>query len=158
MAVLVARIFALVVLAVLLPRGADAQLSSDWFGTWHLDVSRSTFVGPPPYVRGTWKVERGAGDEIVMTYHQVGIRGGVTHMEWKGPFDGSDKRMHGPDAVVTYAYRILGPRELQLVVKIDGRTAARSTVVLGEDGTVRATTENGTARGPVSTVTVYTRR
>lgn len=155
-----ARVAALIVL-VLGSSGsvtAQPQLSPDWFGTWNLDVARSTYIGKAPYVRGTWKVQQGAGGEIVMIYDQVGTRGGVTHMEWTGRFDGSDHRLQGPDAVVTYAYMVVDPRTLDLVVKVDGRPSATARVVLGTDGTVTATTTNNTARGPQMTTTVYRKR
>ena len=153
------RAAALVAFAVLLASPASAELSPDWFGTWHLDVAHSTFnPGPSPYARGTWKVERGPDDQVVMIYDQVGKRGGVTHMEWKGRFDGTDHRLQGPDALVTYAYSQLDERTLSLIVKVDGLPAAAAKVVLSPQGTVTATTESRTARGPVTTVTVYEKR
>jgi len=145
-------------LTLMVASPAYAQPSPDWFGTWHLDVARSTFTGPAPYVRGTWKVLRGQSDEIVMIYDQVGTRGGVTHMEWKGRFDGADYRLQGPDAVVTYAYTRIDERTLNLVAKVDGQPTATASVVLAPDGTVTAKTENRTARGTVTTTTVYRKR
>jgi hypothetical protein len=156
----IARLFVLAALAlVFFPATSSAQLSPGWFGTWHLDIARSTFApGSSPYVRGTWKVSRLDDDRIVMVYDQIGVRGGVTHMEWKGHFDGNDYRLHGPDALVTYAYSIVDERNLLLVVKVDGRRAATSRVELAADGTVSATTDTTTARGPLTTVTVYAKR
>jgi hypothetical protein len=133
------------------------EVSPDWFRTWHLDVAASTFLGPVPYSRGTWTVRRDADGGIVMVYDQVGTRGGVVHMEWKGQFDGRDRRLHGPDAVVTYAYTVVDERTLDLIIKVDTRPAAAARVVLGADGTVTATTDNYTARGTLETVTIYRR-
>ncbi len=141
--------------AVAIPIPAAAELAPEWFGTWHLDVAKSTYIGKAPWSRGTWKVSRATDGDVVMVYDQVGTRGGVTHMEWKGSFDGSDHRIHGPDAVVTYAYKEIDPRTLDLVVKVDGRATANARVVLSSDGTVTATTQNGTARGTMTTITVY---
>lgn len=147
-----------VLAGVCIATATSAQVSPDWFGTWHLDVARSTFVGKTPYVRGTWKVSKGPDDQVVMIYDQVGTRGGVTHMEWKGVFDGSDRRLQGPDAVVTYAYSRVDDRTLNLLVKVDGRPTTTARVVLGDDGTVTATATNSTSRGPVETRTVYRKR
>jgi len=149
---------ALVALVFVFPSPASAQLSPDWFGTWHLDVERSTFDGPSPYVRGRWKVERGPADAVVMIYDQVGKRGGVTHMEWTGRFDGTDYRIQGPDALVTYAYTRVDDRTLTLIVKVDGRPTATARVVLSPEGTVTATSQSQTARGTATTVTVYKKR
>jgi hypothetical protein len=134
------------------------ELAPEWFGTWHLDVAKSTFIGPTPYVRGTWKVQRGQNEDVVMIYDQVGVRGGVTHMEWKGPFDGTERRLHGPDAVVTYAYRQIDPHTLTLQVKVDGRLTATARVVLSPSGVVTATTESQSSRGAMTTTTVYIKR
>ncbi len=147
-------------LFLLLPSPGLAQPLAEWFGTWHLNVDRSTFnTRPAPYVRGTWKIERGQGaDEVVMIYDQVGTRGGVTHMEWKGRFDGTDHRLQGPDALVTYAYSHIDERTLSLVVKVDGQPTATARVVLAPGGTVTARTDNRTAKGTVTTVTIYEKR
>jgi hypothetical protein len=147
---------ALMVIGTCLP--ASAQLPAEWLGTWHLDVASSTFVGKPPYVRGTWKVTATPEGGVLMVYDQVGTRGGVTHMEWKGRFDGLDYRLQGPDAVVTYAYTQIDAATLDLVVKVDGRPTATARVVLTPDNVVTATARNTTARGTVTTTTVYRRR
>ena len=144
---------------VALPSTATAQIPEQWLGTWHLNVAQSTFNQfPPPYKRGTWKVQKGSDDQVVMIYDQVGVRGGVTHMEWKGRFDGTDHRLQGPDAVVTYAYTQVDPQTLTLLVKVDGRAAATARVVLAPNGVVTATADNLTPRGTVTTVTVYEKR
>ena len=152
------RAAAILALVSAYPQEPSAQLLPDWFGTWHLDIARSTFNGPSPYVRGKWTVTRGQADEIVMTYDQVGTRGGVNHMEWKGRFDGNDYRLQGPDALVTYAYTQIDARTLTLVVKVDGQPSATARVVLSPQGTVTATTQSQTARGPTTTVVIYGKR
>lgn len=153
------RAAALLAVALIHPSPASAQLPADWFGTWHLNVERSTFGGgQPPYARGTWKVVRTQTDEIVMIYDQVGRRGGVTHMEWRGRFDGADYRLQGPDALVTYAYSQVDERTLNLVIKVDGQPTATARVVLSPEGAAIATGQNRTPRGTVTTVTVYEKR
>lgn len=111
-----------------------AVLVLAFVGTWHLDVAHSQWTsGPSPYARGTWTIER-AADAVKMTYDLVGTRGGVTHMEWTGKFDGADYPLQGADAVVTYAYTQVDDRTLDLTVKIDGRPATRGRVMLSPDG------------------------
>jgi hypothetical protein len=142
-----------------LPVTAQATVAPEWFGTWHLDVSRSTFGSVASrYVRGTWRITHASDGQVGMVYDLVGARGGVTHMEWTGRFDGHDYRLQGPDAVVTYAYTLLDPRTLNLVVKVDGRVANTAHVVLSPADTVTATTQAGSAHGPVTLVSVYTKR
>lgn len=120
-------------------------------GTWHLDVTHSEWkTGPSPYVRGTWKIQPD-GEGVKMIYDLVGTRGGVTHMEWTGKFDGSDYTLQGADAVVTYAYTPIDERTLDLVVKVDGNIATRGRVTLSADG------RSLTANTP-TTRTVYVKR
>ena len=137
-----------------------AQASSPWAGTWRLDIEKSIWnPGPAPYVRGTWRVEP-SGDGLKMIYDLVGTRGGVTHMEWTGRFDGADYALQGPDAPVTYAYTQTGERTLSLVVKVDGNIAALAKIVLAPDGRTLTTetTVNNPRLGQQTTTTIYEKR
>jgi hypothetical protein len=59
-----------------------------WFGTWTLNLARSTYSpGPPPFKRATRRIET-SGDDIKITDEMVRTRGGITHLEWTGRFDG----------------------------------------------------------------------
>jgi hypothetical protein len=139
----------------------EAQSATPWLGTWHLNVEKSTWVpGPAPYKRGTWAIRPAEGDRVLMVYNLVGVRGGVTHMEWIGRFDGADYPMQGPDAPVTYAYTPIDDRTLSLVVKVDGNIAATAKVTLLPDGRTIATetTSNNARLGRVTTTSVYEKR
>ena len=81
------------------------------------------------------RIERiDAGIRIIEDLIQV--RGGVVHLEWTGPFDGRDYRVHGVDLVVTFAYRLVDPLTLEGVVKVDGVVTSRSRESLSADGRV----------------------
>lgn len=150
----IARLLLLVVL--LQPRLAVAQ-DSPWVGTWHLNVEKSTSQpGPLPYRRGTWSIAA-AGTDVKMVYDLVGVRGGVTHMEWAGNFDGKPYRLQGPDTIVDYAYTRVDERTLDLTVLVDNTPAVRGRVTLSPDGrTITATTNSRNARGElISTSSVY---
>jgi hypothetical protein len=153
-------LFRLLLLAALLqPHLAGAQ-DTQWFGTWHLNVEKSTYQpGPLPYRRGTWSIAP-AGTGVKMVYDLVGVRGGVTHMEWVGNFDGKPYRLQGPDTVVDYAYTRIDARTLDLTVMVDNTPAVRGRVTLSPDGrTITATTSSRNARGElISTSSVYDRR
>ena len=145
--------------ALIHPQPAAAQYTQ-WFGTWHLNVEKSTAQpGPLPYRRGTWVIEA-SGADVKMVYDLVGVRGGVTHMEWTGRFDGKPYRLQGPDTIVDYAYTKVDERTLDLVVTLDGVPAVRGRVTLSPDGrSITATTSSRSARGEaISTVSVYERR
>jgi hypothetical protein len=138
-------------------RPAAAQAPEAWFGTWRLNVAKSVYnPGPPPYKRATYTIEPWQ-DGVQVTYDLVHPRGGVTHLEWSGRFDGKDYAVQGLDQYVTYAYRPVGDGLYEVVVKIDDRVTGLSTISLSTDGKTMTTTTRGKgARGQdVSTTTVY---
>jgi hypothetical protein len=144
---------------VLAQTGVGAQVPAAWFGTWHLNVEKSTYdPGPPPYRRASYTIEP-AGDGLKVTYDMVHPRGGWTHLEWTGRLDGRDYRVQGIDEVLTYAYRPAGDGRYEVAVKIDGRLTAVSHVEISADGETMVTTTRGRgARGQeVVTRTVYQR-
>ncbi|MGE0444307.1 MAG: hypothetical protein AB7P99_03700 [Vicinamibacterales bacterium] len=150
-----AAVLAVALLAAAVPAVAQPDL---WTGTWHLDLDESTYPAGSPYKRGTWKIERSDAG-VTMIYDLVGVRGGVTHMEWTGRFDGRPYTLHGPDAPVTYAYIQVDAYTLDLEVRVDGVPNVRGRVTLAPDGrTLTATTTGRTAAGEVTTTTVYKKK
>jgi hypothetical protein len=89
----------------------------------------------------------------------VGIRGGVTHMEWTGKFDGKDYAVQGMDTVATHAYRRIDDRSYEIVIKNDGVLQATARVVVSPDGkTLQVTTEGKNPSGQVvQSTAVYER-
>jgi hypothetical protein len=143
---------------VALPATSAAQPPSSWFGTWSLNVARSTYdPGPPPYKRATYSIEPWGGDGMKVVYEMVHPRGGVTHLEWMGKLDGKDYQLQGIDAFVTYAYTQVSSDVYETVVKMGGRMAATSTVTVSSDGKTMTTTTSGvdSSGRAVMTVTVY---
>lgn len=143
---------------VALPATSAAQPPSSWFGTWSLNVARSTYdPGPPPYKRATYTIEPWGGDGMKVVYEMVHPRGGVTHLEWMGKLDGKDYPLQGIDAFVTYAYTQISPGVYETIVKMAGRIAAKSTVTLSPDRKTMTTTTRGvdSAGRAVTTITVY---
>ena len=127
--------------------GADAVPES-WLGSWALNVARSTYAsGDAPYRRAAYRIER-AADGFRVIYDMVHPRGGTTHLEWTGRMDGRDYPLQGVDQAITYAYTPAGRDAWEIVVRIDGRVAARSRVTVSADGRTMTTTTAGN-------VTVY---
>jgi hypothetical protein len=138
-----------------------AQTPSAWFGSWSLNVARSTYdPGPPPYKRATYTIEPWSTDGMKVIYEMVHPRGGVTHFEWQGRIDGKDYPLQGIDAFVTYAYNQVSPGVYETIVKMGGRVAAKSTITLSADGKTMTTTTKGVDSGgrAVTTITVYEKR
>jgi hypothetical protein len=138
----------------------NSQEQAAWFGTWRLDPERSTTrAEPSPYRRVTLRIEP-AGDGLRVIYDLVGTRGGVTHMEWTGRFDGHDYAVQGVDYVLTNAYRRIDDRRYEIVVKVDGATAATAVAEVSPDGrTLTVVTAEKTGAGQtLDTTAVYERQ
>ncbi len=146
---------------VWLPMTSAAQTPSTWFGSWSLNIGRSTYdPGPPPYKRATYTIEPSGSDGMKVTYDMVHPRGGVTHLEWQGRIDGKDYPLQGIDAFVTYAYNQVSAGVYETIVKMGGRVAAKSTVSVSPDGRTMTTTTKGvdSSGKAVTTITVYERQ
>ena len=135
----------------------SASQQEAWFGTWNLNLSKSTYRYDSPYKRVTSRIEPWE-DGLKVTYDMVGTRGGVTHMEWTGRFDGKDYAVQGvDDYILTNAYRRIDDRTYEIVVKKEGAVVATSRVVVSPDGkTLQVATEERSPRGQtVNTTAVY---
>ena len=133
-------------------------------GTWKLNLAKSTYeAGPPNYKRSTCKIEsraEGLNVGLKVTYDMVGIRGGITHIEWVGKLDGKDYPIEGVDEVLTNAYTRIDERTYDVVVKADGVKAATARIVIAPDGkTLTSITSTRNARGQIlKTTAVYDRQ
>jgi len=139
---------------------AGHQVIDAWFGTWTLNLAKSVYEpGPPPYARAQYVIEPWK-DGLKVTYDMVYPRGGTTHWEWTGKFDGQPYPLQGIDGYVTYAYQRVDDRTYDAVVRIDDRTAGVSRVTLAADGkSITTTTQGKDSTGRVvTTTTVYEKR
>lgn len=146
-------------IATILAAPADCMQQAPWFGTWLQDPSKpASRFDTPAYKRVTLRIES-ARDGLKVTYDMVRARGGITHMEWTGRFDGKDYPVQGVDYVLTNAYRIVADRSYEIVLKVDGRQVATAVAVVSSDGrtmTVTTTERDGQGR-PVESTVVYRR-
>ena len=139
---------------------AGGQEQAPWVGTWQLNPAKSTRrAEPSPYKRVTTRIEAWE-DGLKVSYDMVGTRGGVTHMEWTGRFDGRDYAVQGVDYVLTNAYRRLDERRYEIGIKVDGQPVAAATATVAPDGkTLTVVTMEKDAQGrTVMTTSVYDRR
>ena len=148
---------AMMIAGLAAPRTAAAQVPASWLGTWVLNVAKSTYnPGPPPYKRATLIVEPWRTG-VRMVSDLVGVRGGVTHYEWTGAFDGEDYALQGIEEDLTYSYAPIDDRSVQVVIKVAGRPVARARTTISPDGNTMTTVSSGlNPRGEeVRTTTVY---
>ena len=130
-------------------------LLSPWIGTWKLNPAKSTSA-PDRYKRVITKIQPW-NDSVKVSYDMVGVRGGVSHLEWVGKFDGKDYRVSGADYLMTNAYTQLDERSYQIVVKVEGAVAATAHVEISPDGKTltTVTTEKDSHGNSIMTTAVY---
>src|SRR5688500_14621503 len=140
-----------------------------WYGTWQLvQPAPAGRFDAPPYKKVTLRIEpweeRRPGvpgdreDGLRVVYDMVRTRGGITHVEWQGRFDGRDYPVQGMDYPLTNAYRPIDDRSYEIIIKVDGQPAATATAIVSPDGgTLTVTTVTRDARGQQTTTAVYRR-
>src|SRR5262245_40167194 len=136
----------------------DDQEPAPWFGTWKLNFEKSGGNPAGRFKKVISRIEP-SQDGLKVTYDAIGVRGGVTHMEWAGKFDGRDYPVQGVDYVLTNAYTRIDDHAYQIVVKVDGALAATTKVSLTPDGKTLTTVTVENAQGRlVETTSVYDRQ
>jgi len=120
-------------------------LAAPWLGTWKLTKPDAR------YKRVITRIEPWE-DGIRVTYDMVGTRGGVTHMEWTGKFDGKDYPVEGVDYVLTNAYKLINDHSYEIVIKVDGSVAATARVEVSPDGRTLTTV---TSQKSGTSTTIY---
>jgi hypothetical protein len=148
------------VLRILLAMAAIVafQTAAPWVGVWRLNPAKSTGTSNSQYKRVTLTIEPWQ-DGLKVMYDMVGIRGGVTHVEWTGRFDNKDYPLQGIDYVMTNAYSPIDDRNYNMVIKREGRISGNVKVTVSADGrTLTAITTGKNAQGQdASTTAVYDR-
>jgi hypothetical protein len=135
------------------------QTPSPWFGTWALNFDKSSGNPGQRFKKVTTRIEP-FGDGLKVIYDAIAVRGGITHMEWTGKFDGTDRAVQGVDYVLTNAYSRVDDHSYRIVVKVDGALAATTDVSLSADGRTltTSTTEKNVQGRTITTTSVYDRR
>jgi hypothetical protein len=138
---------------------APSTRDQPWFSVWEQIPPDRKWFDPWPYQKVTLRIEPW-DDGLRVVYDMVRRRGGVTHMEWSGRFDGRDYPVQGVDYVLTNAYRQLSDRSYEIVVRVDGREAAVATATISADGSTMSveTVEGDSAGRTRRTSAVYKRR
>jgi hypothetical protein len=138
---------------------AAGGTAAPWVGTWQLDPGKSTRAQPSPYKRVILTISSSGDDRLTVVYDMVGLRGGVTHLEWTGAFDGRDHPVQGSDTVMTNAYQRLDDRSYAIDVKVDGSPVATARASVSADGrTLTVTQLEHDAKGRQVTSTAVYRR
>jgi hypothetical protein len=146
---------AMLLIALTWPGSAAGQAPTSWFGTWTYNAAKSTTAaGPVPFKRATCRIEPWE-DGVKVTYDLVRVRGGITHLEWTGKFDGTDYPVQGVEVVVTNAYRRVDDRTYEVVQKVDGEVSVTARMAVSPDGKTLTTVTS--VQNSRTTTTVFDR-
>jgi hypothetical protein len=135
------------------PRLLASSAEEVLYGAWRLDLGRSTYGEPSPFLRARLRIAP-QGENLRITYDTVGRRGGVIHIEWNGRFDGRDYLLEGVDEYVTNAYRWTDEHTYEVIVKVDERPTAATRVAISPDGrTLTSVSTESDAQGRTRSLT-----
>jgi hypothetical protein len=139
---------------------APGQPLAAWYGTWKLDIAKSSETAESRSFKSQTSTIEPRDDGVRVTYDIVGVRGGIRHLEWNGRFDGRDYPVQGLDYVMTHAYTPIDDRRYKIVAKMDGVLVATTINEISADGkTLTAVTKGKNALGQdVTTTSVFERR
>ena len=113
------------------------------FGTWKLNVAKSTYSPGPAAKSQIAKVEAWGEDGVKYSSDLVGADGKATRMEFQAKFDGKDYPFTGnPDADVIALKRIDG-NTIESVSKLKGKVTLTVVGVVSSDGKTRTLTQTG---------------
>lgn len=144
---------------IALALSASAQPAEPWFGTWRLNVAKSTFNPGPKPISSTVKIEPYDGGLKQVVDTAVGLT--AVHTEVSARFDGKAYPVKGNNANAdSVALTRIDGLTYQVVASKSGRVTITSRVTHSSDGKTRTVSQTGTdARGQtVVNRLVYDRR
>lgn len=111
-------------------------------GSWKLNEAKSKIpAGAPKNTSVTYTAE---GDQYKCVVEGVDAKGGPTHNEWTGKFDGKDYPVTGDTASDSRAIKMTTKNHYTLTGKKGGKTTISGTIALSADGKTRTVTTTGT--------------
>jgi hypothetical protein len=138
-----ALVLTVVLSAGLLALGSVAFAADASFGTWKLNVAKSTYSPGPAAKSQIAKVEAWGEDGVKYSSDLVGADGKSTRMEFQAKFDGKDYPFTGnPDADAIALKRIDG-NTIESVSKLKGKVTLTVLGVVSSDGKTRTLTQTG---------------
>jgi hypothetical protein len=145
--------------AMFLAGEVAGQPSEIWFGTWSLNLAKSTYQAGATPKSIVQKIEPW-GDGVKLTTDAVTSSGARAHIEWIGKFDGKDYPMQGNPDSDTSAYRRIDDHTYEILPKRDGKRTVTTIVSVSNDGKTRTmkTTGKDSKGQPVENVAVYDRQ
>lgn len=107
------------------------------FGTWKLDIQKSTFPpGTPPPQSDTRVYEDRGGGVVMSTHTTINQQGQEALTIYAAKFDGKEYPVatRGSGALSTIAFHVIDPYSESFVLTRDGKVATRGTTTISKDG------------------------
>jgi hypothetical protein len=121
-----------------------SRATNPWYGTWELNLEKSTYApGATKPRKTTTRVERW-DDGLKYTSDSTTAGGATVHTEWRAKFDGKDYAVTGVPTVDSYTIVRVDGHTYDVIAKKDGRMTTRSRSVISADGKTRTVTQLGT--------------
>jgi hypothetical protein len=135
---------------------ASAQTDARSYGTWKLNVAKSTFSPGPAPKSLTVKWEA-AGQGVRLTSEGVTADGKPMIGSYTANYDGKDYPMVGSPVADTVAFRKIDANTVERTDKKGGKVVQVLTRVMAKDGkSMTVTTKGTTAKGaPIHNVTIF---
>jgi hypothetical protein len=136
-----------VLLLVLRVSNGDAQHSSPRFGTWKLNVARST-ISPESAPKLLIRTDEPAGDGVKVTYEGIEADGSRIAYSYTARYDGQEYRPTGvgmANGWETITVKRIDDYTFEATLKRAGQVVATTKNVVSKDGKTMTTTTNGTS-------------
>lgn len=135
---------------------------TSYFGTWTLNVGKSTYSpGPPPKSSTRTHEDLGNGS-IRVTTQGVNAQGNPTYSQYTYKLDGRDYPIivKGSESVTTVALRSVDAFTASFTNKLEGTVTSTGIRTVSKDGrTMTITTKGKSAQGqPMHNVTVWEKK
>lgn len=135
-----------VVLGAALPLATQslmAQTKDPLVGNWILNVTRSTFAGPPPVKRTMMFTMVPNGIKQTITTTTAGQANITYHLVYTAQFDGQDYPADVASALDTVSLKRIDTRTVERIGKVKGRIVQTETYSVSPDGRMLTVAQEG---------------
>jgi hypothetical protein len=132
---------------ILVPVGAFGQSTSQWVGTWKLNLAKSKYDSGPPPTSGTATFDTVNG-VLRLTVETVNAKGERSRTVELITFDGKEQPVTGAANPTTRISKYIDNQTFELVTRVSGKETGTTRLVLSRDG--KTTTLTNTANKNVT--------
>lgn len=124
-------------LAIALPQGpafAKAPNAKLWTGTFELNLGKSKFTSPDYTPKSDTRTYSVSGNRLTMRSKGVNASGKTMNWGYSATLDGKWATVNGNPNTDHVALTLVSDREFKSTSKLKGKTTAKSTATVSDDG------------------------